>query len=130
MVVFGAPSSLGSSQLAGQRSPDVVEQIWWLAWTAFAFPHGHNVLSAQWQNYPAGENFGANGSMLALGILFAPITKLFGPIVAWNVAVRLALAASAFSMCLVLRRWTTMVAGRLRRGTALWVLSLRNPFWR
>ena len=106
------------ARLAGQRSPDVVEQIWWLAWTAFALPHGHNVLSAQWQNYPAGQNFGANGSMLALGILFAPITKLFGPIVAWNVAVRLALAASAFSMCLVLRRWTTwwpaaFVGGRL-----------------
>ena len=45
--------------------------------------------------------------MLALGILFLPVTKLFGPIVAWNIALRTALAASACSMCLVLRRWTT-----------------------
>jgi len=45
--------------------------------------------------------------MLALGLLFLPITKLFGPIVAWNLALRMALAASACSMCPVLRRWTT-----------------------
>jgi hypothetical protein len=107
ILVFGPVDAVGSSHMTGTHSPDVVEQIWWLAWTAFALPGGHNVLAAQWQNYPAGENFGANGSMLALGILFMPITKLFGPIVAWNVAVRLALAVSAGSMCLVLRRWTT-----------------------
>ena len=64
-------------------------------------------LSAQWQNYPAGQNFGVNGSMLALGVLFMPITKLFGPVVTWNIALRLAVALSASSMCLVLRRWTT-----------------------
>jgi hypothetical protein len=127
VVAFGTSNSLGSGQLAGQRSPDVVEQIWWLAWTAFALPHGHNVLSAQWQNYPAGENFGANGSMLALGILFAPITKLFGPVVSWNIAVRLALAASACSMCLVLRRWTTWwpaaFVGGLLYGFSAYALS-------
>ena len=45
--------------------------------------------------------------MLALGVLFMPITKLFGPVVAWNIALRLAVALSASSMCFVLRRWTT-----------------------
>ena len=48
-----------------------------------------------------------NGSMLALGVLFMPITKLFGPVVTWNIALRLAIVLSATSMCLVLRRWTT-----------------------
>ena len=45
--------------------------------------------------------------MVALGTIFSPITALFGPIVTWNVLIRLAVVASAFSMCLVLRRWTT-----------------------
>jgi hypothetical protein len=107
MLVEGHLDFLGQSHMTGAILPDQIEEVWWLSWPAFALPHGHNVLSAQWQNYPVGENFGANGSMLALGIFFMPITKLFGPIVSWNIAVRLALAASASSMCFVLRRWTT-----------------------
>lgn len=107
MLVEGHLDALGSSHLTGELLPDQIEQVWWLSWTAFALSHGHNVFSAQWQNYPAGQNFGVNGSMLSLGIFFLPITKLLGPIVSWNVALRLALAASATSMCLVLRRWTT-----------------------
>ena len=107
MVVYGHFGSLGPGHMTGTFSSDAIDQVWWLAWTAFALPHGHNVFSAQWQNYPAGQNFGVNGSMLALGVLFMPITKLFGPVVAWNIALRLAVALSASSMCLVLRRWTT-----------------------
>ena len=72
-----------------------------------ALPHGHSVFSAQWQNYPAGQNFGVNASIFALGVLFMPITKLFGPVISWNIALRLAVALSAISMCFVLRRWTT-----------------------
>jgi hypothetical protein len=107
MLAYGHFGSLGPSHMTGDLSTDAIEEVWWLAWTAFALPHGHNVLLAQWQNYPAGENFGVNGSMLALGVLFLPITKLFGPVVTWNIALRLAVALSASSMCLVLRRWTT-----------------------
>ena len=45
--------------------------------------------------------------MLALGVIFTPITKVFGPVVTFNILLRLALATSAASMCFVLRRWTT-----------------------
>jgi multisubunit Na+/H+ antiporter MnhB subunit len=44
--------------------------------------------------------------MLAIGVPLMPITKLFGPVVTWNIALRLAVALSASSMCFVLRRWT------------------------
>ena len=54
-----------------------------------------------------GQNFGVNRSMLALGVPFAPVTKIFGPVVTYNVLLRLALATSAASMCFVLRRWTS-----------------------
>ena len=43
-----------------------------------------------WENYPVGYNFGVNGSLIALGVVFSPITTLFGPIVTWNVLLRLA----------------------------------------
>jgi hypothetical protein len=107
LAMFGHFDFLGSGQLTGSGDTDAIEEVWWLAWPALALPHGYNAFFSQWQNYPAGENFGVNGSMLVLGTIFIPITKLFGPVVTWNILMRLALAASAASMCLVLRRWTT-----------------------
>src|ERR1700692_2371016 len=60
MVVYGHFGSLGPGHMTGTIGPDAIDQVWWLAWTAFALPHGHNVFSAQWQKHPAGENFRAN----------------------------------------------------------------------
>ena len=107
MLVFGHFGSLGASHMAGTVSTDDIQQVWWFGWTAFALTHGHDVLLAQWQNYPAGQNFGLQGPMLGIAVLFTPITKIFGPVVSWNIAVRFVFAASASSMCFVLRRWVT-----------------------
>jgi hypothetical protein len=93
--------------MAGTGALDSIIQIWWLAWAAHALPQVHNLFLAHGQNYPFGQNFGVNASMLALGTLFAPVTKLFGPVVTWNILLRLAPAISAASLCLVLRRWTS-----------------------
>ena len=126
-AVFGHFGSLGPGHMSGIGSPDAVVQVWWLAWAAFAVPHGLNVFSASWLNYPFGQNFGDQGSLLILGVVLLPITKLLGPIVAWNIAVRLALAASAMSMCLVLRRWCTWwpaaFAGGLLYGFSSFILG-------
>ncbi len=86
---------------------DTTVQIWWLSWTSVAFPHLPTLFSAPWMNFPKGQNFGVNGSMLAVGVLLLPITKLFGVVTAWNIGLRIAIVASATAMCLVLRRWTT-----------------------
>ena len=68
-----------------------------------------------------------NTSMIALGVLFAPVTALFGPVVTWNVLARLALALSAFSMCMALRRWTqwwpAAFVGGLVYGYSAYALS-------
>ena len=110
-VVFASATygfaPLGSSRVPGIKWNDSVEEIWWLAWAAHAFPNVHSLFLAQGQNYPYGQNFGVNGSMLALGVLFAPITHAFGPIVTFELLLRLGLATSAASMCFVLRRWTS-----------------------
>jgi hypothetical protein len=107
MLEFGHFGSLGPGHMSGIGSPDVIVQVWWLAWAASALSHGYNPLVTSWLNYPVGQNFGDQGSLLALGAILLPITKVFGPVVAWNIAVRSALVASALAMCLVLRRWTT-----------------------
>jgi hypothetical protein len=106
MSYFGHFSAMGSSTITGPRTADQIAQLWWISWAHFALSHGHSPFFTNWQNYPVGLNFGLNGSLLALGVVFSPITSLFGTIVTWNVLLRLALILSAFSMCLVLRRWT------------------------
>ena len=102
---FGHFEEVGATVMAGPRAEDQIAQVWWLAWGQYALAHGHNPFFTDWQNFPVGYNFGVNGSMLALGVLFSPITTVFGPVVTWNVLLRLAPVVSAFSMCLVLRRW-------------------------
>lgn len=127
MATYGNFGSLGPGHMAGTGSMDSIVQIWWLAWAAHTLPQIRNMFAGQGQNYPLGQNFGVNGSMLALGVIFTPITKLFGPVVTWNVLVRLALAASATSMCFVLRRWTTWwpaaFLGGLLYGFSAFMLS-------
>ena len=106
VVEFGPSTSLGAGRIAVEGGADGADQIWFLAWTQYALAHGHNPFFSQWQSFPTGLNVIDDTSMVALGAIFSPITSLFGPIVTWNVLLRLAVVASAFSMCLVLRRWT------------------------
>jgi len=106
-IDFGHFQSLGPATMVGPRNADQIAQVWWLAWAQFALAHGHSPFFTDWQNFPVGFNFGMNGSMFALGVPFSPLTTVFGPVVTWNVLLRLSLVVSAFSMCLVLRRFTT-----------------------
>ena len=103
---FGHFTSVGAGTMVGPRNADQIAQVWWLSWAQFALYHGHSLWFTDWQNYPVGLNFGVNGSMFGPGVLFAPLTAALGPVVTWNVLLRLALVVSAFAMCLVLRRWT------------------------
>ena len=57
--------------------------------------------------YPNGMNLLANASSLAFGVVLAPITWLFGPIAALNVALTLSPALSALAMFVLLRRWVS-----------------------
>ncbi len=112
--------------MTGPRNADEIAQVWWLAWAHFALVHGHSLFFTDWQNYPVGLNFGMNGSMLFLGFVASPITATFGPVVTWNVLLGVAPVLSAFSMCLVLRRWTrwwpAAFAGGLLYGFSAYVI--------
>jgi hypothetical protein len=103
---YGYGNALGAGQMADGAGGDAAQALWFLAWPAYALSHGHNVFFSQWMNYPTGVNLLVNDSTPGLGILATPITLIVGPVVTWNVLVRLALVSSAFAMCMVLRRWT------------------------
>ena len=73
-------------------------------------------------NYPDGVNLMANTSVLAVSIPMTPVTVMFGPHVAFNAFLTLALAFTGISWYLVLSR--QFVASRL----AAWVGALFATF--
>ena len=79
--------------------------LWFLEWPAYAIAHGHNLFFSTALFHPGGIDLLSNTSVLAIGVPLAPITWLWGPVAALNVAATLTPALSALSMCWLLRRW-------------------------
>ena len=83
--------------------------LWFLEWPAYAIAHGHNPFYSNLLFYPGGINLLSNTSVLAIGIVLAPVTWLFGPIATLNVASTLSPALSALALFWLLRRWRVSV---------------------
>ena len=80
---------------------------WFIEWPAYAISHGLNPFYSTAMHVPGGVNLLANTSVVAIGVVLAPVTWLFGPVVSLNVALTLAPTLSALSMFVLLRRWVT-----------------------
>jgi hypothetical protein len=89
---------------------------WFLAATAHAVAHGHDLFFTSVLNYPVGVNLTYNTQMPLLGLLTAPITLTAGPIASLNLLMWLAFPISASSMFLVLRRWTSWTSAAFAGG--------------
>jgi hypothetical protein len=105
--VYGAHSPVSSTTLPPCACDDLALQSWFLEWPAYAIAHGHNPFYSAWVNYPSGVNLMDNTGAPLLGLAFAPVTWLLGPVASLSFVMRLAFAVSASSMCLVVRRWTS-----------------------
>ena len=101
---------------------DQEQSIWFLAWLPTALQSGQNPLLTDRLNAPDGANLMWNASVPLLGLLVAPITRLGGSILAYNVAALLAIALSGLACFAALRRYTTRPLGPLVGG-ALYCLS-------
>jgi dolichyl-phosphate beta-glucosyltransferase len=84
---------------------DPGQQVWFIAWPAYALQHGMNPLSTTWLWPPHGVNLLANASATAVGLLLAPVTWAFGPFAATTVALTLAPGLSAWACWLACRRF-------------------------
>jgi len=82
---------------------------WFLEWPAYALTHGHSLFLEARDQVPGGMNLLDNTSVLAIGVVLAPVTWLFGPVATLNVALTAAPALSAIS-----------AYGCLRRGLGVW----------
>jgi hypothetical protein len=95
---------------------------WMLAHGARVLTDGVYPFFSDRMNYPDGVNMMANTSVLAVSLPMTPVTALFGPHVAFNAFLTLALAVTGISWYLVLSR--QFVSSRL----AAWVGALFATF--
>ena len=82
---------------------DAALTLWVIDWPAHAFAHGQNLFYSSQLFYPHGINMVPNS--LALGVLLAPVTWLFGPVASMNVIDLVSPPLSALAMFWLLRRW-------------------------
>jgi hypothetical protein len=120
-----------STTTCGCGDPSLV--TWFLAWPAHAISHGHNPFYTTAMDYPHGVNLLSNASSLAVGVILAPVTWIFGPIASLNVAMTLSPVLSALAMCFLLRRWVAWPAaafvGGLLYGFSPFVLTSLSNSW-
>jgi hypothetical protein len=94
------------TRVVGYRGGDVQEMMWGLGWVPYALGHGHNPFFTQHLAYPEGVNLLWNTFAIpALALVLWPVTTTLGVIFAYNVATTLALALSAWTGFLLLRRY-------------------------
>jgi hypothetical protein len=107
VVAYWPLGPINGQRIVGCGCGDIALQTWFLAWPAHALTHGLNPFFTDFINVPKGVNLASNTSMVLLGLLAAPVTRLVGAVAAFNLFMQLAFFASATSMYLVLRRWTS-----------------------
>jgi hypothetical protein len=108
---------------------DPAQEVWFIAWPAWAVAHGANLFFSHAVNVPFGANLLSNTSGTLIGVVLSPITWLWGPVVATNVALTLAPAVSAWGCWLAVRSFVTwkpaaVVAGLIYGYSSAIVTSL------
>ncbi len=87
-----------------------------MAWPAWAMAHLHNLFFSGAVNVPGGANLLSNTSGTLVGVVLAPVTWVFGPVTATNVALTLAPALSAWACFAAVRPLVTWKAGAIPAG--------------
>jgi hypothetical protein len=107
VAVYWPIGPVGSDRIVTCGCGDIALQAWFLAWPAHALTHALNPLYSDYINVPDGVNSMSNTSMPLLGMVATPFTLALGAVATFNLFMQLSFFASAASMFLVLRRWTT-----------------------
>jgi hypothetical protein len=97
---------------------DAARFLWFFRWPAFALIHGHDVLHSTWLFHPGGINLLDDTSVVALGLVLAPVTWLWGPVASMNIALTVAPVLSALAMFVLLRRWVHWAPAAFLGGLA------------
>ena len=92
---------------------DPAQEVWFMAWPAWAMTHLHNVFFSNAVNVPHGANLLSNTSGPLVGVVLAPVTWLFGPVTATNLALTLAPGLSAWACFAAIRPLVSWKAGAI-----------------
>ena len=110
----------------GSGYGDPQQTLWFLEWVPYALRHGMDLYQTSYLGYPNGVDLANNTLSPLLGLLAAPVTLSLGPVVAFNLLIRLAFASSAASMFFGLRtwcRWPAAFVGGLFYGFGPYIVS-------
>jgi len=84
---------------------DFAEAMWFIGWVPHALIHGLNPFWSDFLNVPMGVNLGSNTEAPLLGVLAAPFSLVFNPLVATNLLLMLGMPISATAAFIVFRKW-------------------------
>jgi hypothetical protein len=107
-------SPVSTSTAAGVG--DGALMMWFLQWTPHAVQHGLNPLFSASMNVPDGVNVMWNTSLLLPGLLLAPVTVAFGPVLTFNLLLGLGPGLSAWCAAVAFRRYVHSPAAALLGG--------------
>jgi hypothetical protein len=117
-LYFGLPvaSHPGRPYIGSGVDPEIF--IWMFAWWPHALLHGLDPFRTQEIWVPATYDLAWTTSVPGLAVLFAPVTLLAGPVVAYNLAAVLMPALAAWTAYLLCRHitgkvWPSLVGGYL-----------------
>lgn len=101
-------------RVVGTNTLDDTTYQWGFQWLVHAVSHAQNpyLTSMQFANV-GGLNATSYTSVLFPAAVFAPVTAIWGPVVATNLAMILSPFAAATSTFVLLRRWSTTVGAGL-----------------
>jgi hypothetical protein len=92
---------------------DPAQEVWFMAWPAWAITHLHSLVFSGAVNVPGGANLLSNTSGTLVGVVLAPVTWLCGPVTATNVALTLAPGVSAWACFAAIRPLVTWKVGAI-----------------
>ncbi|HEY7928129.1 MAG TPA: hypothetical protein VIG86_12030 [Candidatus Dormibacteraeota bacterium] len=103
-IAYVFPAWLNPAHTYPGSGGDALMDMWFLGWPAHALGHGESLLQSAVINPPTGVNLLWGPAITPWGILMSPVVAAWGPVVAYNVAVTLALALDGFAVFLLARR--------------------------
>ncbi len=115
VALFSGAWTDPSRNLAGPAGDNILT-VWTLAWVAHALAGGHNLFYSHLIGAPGGVNLLSSTPLTLGGIVLSPLTLLAGPVVSYNLAATAALALSAWTAYLCLRRYARGRLGPLLGG--------------
>lgn len=95
------------THLAIGTGTDAIFSIWDLRWVPFAISHGLNPFFTNYLDYPSGANLMWSGLFPLPALLLAPVTAVFGGVVAYDLMSTLAIALSAWTAFWAIQRYVT-----------------------